>query len=147
MTVGITAPANLGLKAPDLEAELDFFDVLGATGRTITASSPVREGLALDGSGAQRGRTRLGSLLLVMFRRAPYDAELEALTGPLGGGIGHVAFDVPSTAAVLRAAAAHGVLPLLGPFTVEASANGPARRVTFFRSPNGTILETQEKVP
>jgi catechol 2,3-dioxygenase-like lactoylglutathione lyase family enzyme len=145
MTPGLVGGlSNLGVKAPDLDAEIAFLRAFGGSGFERMPRSAVLEGLPLDGEGAERVRVLLGGVRLAMYCRAPYDAELEALGAGTRGGLGHVAFDVSDTDAVLAAVARAGIPPLLGPFTVD-TARGRLI-VTFFRSPNGTVLETQQTV-
>ena len=145
MTAGLVGGlSNIGVKAPDLEAEIAFLRAFGGGGFDRGPRSPVLEGLQLDGEGAERVRVQLGGVRLVLFRRAPYETELEALGLGAAGGLGHVAFDAADTGAVLAAAARAGIRPLLGPFTVDTARGRLV--VTFFRSPNGTVVELQQTV-
>jgi hypothetical protein len=138
--------ASLGLKVPNVREELVFLDAFGIGGAIRTVRSPVLEGLPLDGHGAARWRVRFADTQAVLVERAPYDTELEALGAPLAPGSGHLAFHVDSTADVVRRLERTGAAPLLGPFTIAPTEFGPKRIVTFYRSPNGTMLETQEVV-
>lgn len=123
------AVANLGVRAPDIDAEIWFLQALGA--RSLLQSGP------------DRWHMMLGDTRLVLFRRAPYDARLEAAGLRPGGGISHVAFELD------------GAAPLADPLVPTFDANVPALpdvagsrrgpvRVTFYVSPNGAVLETQE---
>ena len=127
---------NLGVRAPDLEAELAFLTALGASGLTYSQRTHA-------GAQAERVHVHLGSIRLTLFRAGTYDARLEALGSRPTGGIGHAAFGVTSTDAVVEAAARVGVTPLIPTFTVEAVGIGPAA-ITYFRSPNGMILEAKQ---
>lgn len=130
---------NLGVRAPDLEAEVAFLEAFGASG--VERVERMHEG-----KNVERIRVQLGPLRVVLFRHATYDDQLESMDEQRGGGIGHMAFEVESTEQLLRVVATRGILPLIPTFTVPASSSGPMRRITYFRSPNGTIVETQEKV-
>lgn len=130
---------NLGVRAPDIEAELGFLEAFGAS--EVTKSERLHEGKKVE-----RFHLHLGSTKLTLFRRATYDDALDALGEARGGGIGHVAFEVEDTASIVRALAAKGIHPLIPTFQTPPGPNGPAKRVTYFRSPNGTIVETQEVI-
>ena len=125
------AIANLGIRAPDIDAERWFLEALG--------------GRALLHGRADRWHLMLGDTRLVLFRRAPYDDALDRAGMPTSGGLAHVAFDV---------APPPGVVPLVA--TLEANVpalpdmppmrTGPCR-VTFYRSPGGAVFETQDFTP
>ena len=127
--------ANLGVRAPDMEAEVAFLEMFGATNvhRTQGARGP-------------RTHLELGTTRMTLFPRATYDDRLDELGEPRGGGLGHVAFKVASTDRIVEALAAKGYAPLIPTFTVPPTPTGGMRRVTYFRSPNGTVIETQETV-
>ena len=135
MTDLLSGLANLGVRAPDMEAEVAFLETLGATNvhRTQGAKGP-------------RIHLELGPVRITLFPRATYDDQLDALGEPRGGGIGHVAFRVASTERVIEALAARGFAPLIPTFTVPPTPTGGTRRITYFRSPSGTVIETQETV-
>jgi catechol 2,3-dioxygenase-like lactoylglutathione lyase family enzyme len=135
----LAARRGLGVRAPDIEAELRFLEAFGAT--DIHRSSRVHEGQVVE-----RVHLYLASGRISLFTRATYDDRLDALGEPRGGGLSHMSFSVPSTDRVLEALAPIGVGPLYPTFSVAATATDPARKVTYFRSPNGTILETQEAI-
>ena len=135
----LTARRGLGVRAPDLDGELRFLSAFGAT--NIHRSSRVHEGQVVE-----RVHLYLASGRISLFTRATYDDRLDALGQRRGGGLSHMSFSVPSTERVLEALAPIGVGPLYPTFSVAATAADPARRVTYFRSPNGTILETQEAI-
>ena len=137
MTPPLKQFMNLGLRAPDMEAELAFLESFGAS--DVVKSERIHEGQKVE-----RFHVRLGATKLTLFRRATYDDALDALGEPRGGGIGHVAFEVADTAVIVNALAAKGIRPLIPTFETPPGPNGPAKRVTYFRSPNGTVVETQE---
>jgi len=127
---------NLGVRAPNVEAELRFLEHFGAGGLIHTQGD-------INGAPAERFHVHLGGTRIALFRKASYDDRLAAINESRGGGLAHVAFAVQSTAEVIKRAAAIGVEPLLGPYEVDVPT-GPRRLIAFFRSPNGLILETQE---
>ena len=135
----LTARRGLGLRAPDLESELAFFQAFGAT--DVSHTSRMHEGQRVE-----RAHLYLASGRITLFRRATYDERLEAIGQPRGGGLSHMSFSVPSTDRVLEALAPLGATPIYPTFLVDARAGDPARKITYFRSPNGTILETQEAI-
>jgi catechol 2,3-dioxygenase-like lactoylglutathione lyase family enzyme len=139
MSDQLKAFQNLGVRAPNMEAELAFLESFGAS--EVTKTERMHEGQKVE-----RFHLHLGSTKLTLFRRATYDDALEALGEPRGGGIGHVAFEITDTAAIVRALAEKGIRPLIPTFETPPGKNGPAKRVTYFRSPNGTVVETQEVI-
>ena len=130
---------NLGIRAPDMDAELAFLEAFGA--HDVVKSERIHEGTKVE-----RFHVHVGATKLTLFRRATYDDALDALGEPRGGGIGHVAFEVTDTAAIVNALASKGIRPLIPTFETPPGRNGPAKRVTYFRSPNGTVVETQEVI-
>jgi catechol 2,3-dioxygenase-like lactoylglutathione lyase family enzyme len=135
----LTARRGLGLRAPDIDGELRFLSAFGAT--DVHRSSRMHEGQVVE-----RVHLYLASGRISLFTRATYDERLDALGQPRGGGLSHMSFSVPSTDKVLAALEPIGVGPLYPTFVVAATAKDPARKITYFRSPNGTILETQEAI-
>ena len=131
--------ANLGVRAPNLEAELEFLKVFGAT--DITKTERVH-----DGHTVERWHLHLGDTKMTLFKRATYDDQLDALGEPRGGGIGHAAFVISGTDEIVARLAKQGITPLIPTFIVEKSASGPRRKITYFRSPNGTVIETQDTI-
>ena len=127
---------NLGVRAPDLDSERDFL-ALFKPDRMET----IRRTAAFGPS--EVTAVHFGPLLLFLFDKPVYDDRLQSEGIPSAGGIAHVSLMVQSTDHVLAAAAAGGVEPLLGPYEVTPEGHG-RRKVAFFASPNGTILESQE---
>jgi catechol 2,3-dioxygenase-like lactoylglutathione lyase family enzyme len=121
-----------------VDAEIAFLRAFGAS--SVTPHHRLSDGVRIE-----RFHVSLGSARLTLFRRGTYDDQLEAAGVRTAGGIAHAAFDVASTDRVMRAAAAHGIAPLIPTFEVEAFGKGPAR-ITYFRSPNGLVLEAKEIV-
>lgn len=121
--------ANLGVRAPDIDAELWFLQALGAS--------------SLLQSGPDRWHVMLGDTRLVLFRRAPYDGRLEEAGLRPAGGLSHVALefagaDLPAEALVPTFDANVPALPGV------RDARSGAVRVTFYLSPNRLVLETQQ---
>jgi catechol 2,3-dioxygenase-like lactoylglutathione lyase family enzyme len=130
---------NLGVRAPDMDAEIAFLESFG--GEDVRRSERTTDGVV-----HKRAHLHIGAVRFTLFPFATYDERLAALGEQRGGGIGHVAFEVPDTQAVLDLVGARGIEPLIPPFTVAMSSSGDSRRITYFRSPNGTVVETQESV-
>jgi catechol 2,3-dioxygenase-like lactoylglutathione lyase family enzyme len=130
---------NLGVRAPDMDAEVDFLVAFG--GDEVRRSERVTDGVV-----HKRAHLHIGAVRFTLFPFATYDARLAELGESRGGGIGHVAFEVPDTQAVLDLVSARGIAPLIPSFTVANTSSGDARRITYFRSPNGTVVETQETI-
>ena len=128
--------ANLGVRAPDLDRELEFLRVFGATEAARSGTIPEKERVQVD----------IGSTRFTLFRIGTYDRQLAALGAQAAGGISHAAFKVGSTERVVEAAAKAGFAPLIPTFTAEAYLGGPSL-ITYFRSPNGVIVEAKELLP
>ncbi|HEY1689440.1 MAG TPA: hypothetical protein VGF95_11335 [Solirubrobacteraceae bacterium] len=129
---------NVGIKAPDLDAEIAF----------ISAFSP--DSVERVQRHADFGPKEIVSVMLAgsrffIFPETVYDPQLEAKDASFPGGIGHVSFMTSDLDAVLAATTEAGIEPLLGPYEVVPQGHG-RRRVVFFRSPNGTIIEAQQQV-
>ncbi len=76
------------------------------------------------------------------FSSLAYDGDLPE---PHPGGIGHVSFMVDSLDDIMAHLETQGIKPFKGPYVGDMGDLGK-RRVAFYRSPNGTILEPQELV-
>lgn len=139
MTILLAKMTNLGVRAPDMDAEIDFLVAFG--GDEVRRSERVTEGVV-----HKRAHLHIGTTRFTLFPFATYDARLAEIGEPRGGGIGHVAFEVSDTQAVLELVGARGIAPLIPSFTVANTSSGDARRITYFRSPNGTVVETQESI-
>lgn len=125
---------NLGIKANDVEAEKAFFEAL----------CPDRH-FFLDRSKAATGPKQvpaieLGGVKFFFFSTLSYDADLPQ---PHPGGISHVAFMVDNLDEVVANLDRQGIKPLRGPYVADNGDLG-RRKVAFYRSPNGTIIEPQE---
>lgn len=129
---------NVGVKAPDLDAEVAFM-------RAFAPESVERVQRNADFGPKEIVSVMLGGSRFFLFPQTVYDDQLAARNASFPGGIGHVSFMTADLDAVLGAAAAAGIEPLLGPYEVLPQGHG-RRRVAFFRSPNGTILEAQQMV-
>lgn len=133
-----SAMFNVGVKAPDLDGEVAFMEI-------FTPSSVERVQRDADFGPKEIVSVVIASTRFFLFPDTVYGPQLEALGVPLSGGIGHISFMTDDMDAVIDAAAARGVEPILGPYEVTPRGHG-TRRVAFFRSPNGTILEAQQLV-
>ena len=129
---------NFGIRAPDLEAELVFLGALGA-------SPPERRRLLINGRVSERVFVDFHGTRLGIFRKASYDETLAGLGEERSGGLSHVSFASPDTYRLLHAAAEMGVDPLMGPYEVQM-AEGGTGLVTYFRSPNGTVIQGQQRL-
>lgn len=129
---------NVGIKAPDLDREIEFMEAFGPT-------SVERVQRDADFGPKEIVSVMLGSTRFFLFPSTVYEERLEQQGVTLQGGIGHVSFMTGDMDAVLAAARAGDIEPVLGPYEVTPRGHG-RRRVAFFRSPNGTILEAQQLV-
>jgi catechol 2,3-dioxygenase-like lactoylglutathione lyase family enzyme len=130
---------NFAIRAADVQAELEFLRVFGA--RSVLRNERVHEGETVE-----RFHLDLGAMHVVLFDRGSIDARLEALGVTPSAGVSHVAFEVGSTERLIAAAAERKIEPLIPTFKVAASPTGGPRLITYFRSPNGTVIETKELV-
>lgn len=125
---------NLGIKAADPEAEMGFF----------AAFNPDRT-FIMDRSKSAAGPKQVpaieaGGVKFFFFSSLAYDGDLPQ---PHSGGVSHVAFMVDNLDQLVAHLEKQKVLPFRGPYTVDVGDLG-RRKVVFYRSPNGTILEPQE---
>ena len=127
---------NLGIRAADLESEVKFLEAFAPTKVERIARKAAfgpKEIIAVE----------LGGVSFYLFDNVIYDSELTRRGTSVSGGVAHVSFLVDSTEDVIKAAAKVGVQPILEPYESTLEGKG-SRRVAFFRSPNGTVLESQE---
>jgi len=129
---------NLGVKAPDLDGEIEFM-------RTFEPEEVERVQRDADFGPREIVSVMLAGTRFFLFPQTVYDAQLEQRGAGLNGGIGHASFMTDDMDRVLNAARGRGIEPLLGPYEVTPRGHG-RRRVAFFRSPNGTIIEAQQIV-
>jgi hypothetical protein len=125
---------NLGVKAPDVDAEKAFF----------AAFNPDRT-FVMDRSKSPSGPSQvpaveIGGVKFFFFSTLAYDGELSE---PHPGGISHAAFMVDNLDELVANLSQQGIEPFRGPYEVDVGDLG-RRKVVFYRSPNGTILEPQE---
>ncbi|MBT1157163.1 VOC family protein [Aminobacter anthyllidis] len=125
---------NLGVKAPDVAAESTFFAAFNPDrtfymDRSRSASGPKKVP-AVEFNGVK----------FFFFSSLAYDADLSE---PHPGGISHVAFMVDDLDELVAHLSRQGIEPFKGPYSVDIGELG-RRKVVFYRSPNGTILEPQE---
>ena len=135
----LRAMTNFAIRAPDVEAELEFLRVFGVEG--VRRNERLHEGEMVVRYHFDLGRTHG-----VMFDRGVVDSRLESLGIVPPQGLSHVAFEIDSTAALIDRAATGGIKPLIDTFKVGDSPTGGPWLVTYFRSPNGTVIETKEHV-
>lgn len=127
---------NVGVRTTDIEREMAFLSAFKPTNVeriNRNASFGPKEIVAVE----------LGGVQFYLFEKVIYDDALAQRGLPVGGGISHISFLVDSTERVIKAAAEIGVEPILEPYESTLVGHG-TRRVAFFRSPNGTVLESQE---
>jgi hypothetical protein len=129
---------NLGIRAPDLEAEIEFLVALGG-------STPQRSRLLIGDRVQERVFIDFHGTRFGLFQRASYDDRLEALSQVRGGGLSHVSFQSADAEMALRHAAAAGIAALMGPYDVN-TVEGGTGRVVYFRSPNGTVVQAQQRL-
>jgi catechol 2,3-dioxygenase-like lactoylglutathione lyase family enzyme len=124
---------NLGIKAPDPEAETKFF----------AAFNPDRSFMVeRRHAGTTMPAVEISGVKFFFFPSLAYDADLPE---PHPGGIGHVSFMVDSLDQTMAHLEKQGIKPFKGPYSADMGELGK-RRVAFYRSPNGTIIEPQELV-
>ena len=75
-----------------------------------------------------------------LFPALAYDNDLP---NPIEGGVGHVSFIVEDLEDLVASLTSQGIEPLRGPYISDVGELG-RRKVAFYRSPNGTIIEPQE---
>ena len=129
---------NVGVKAPDLEAEVEFL-------RAFDPEEMERVKRDADFGPKEIVSVSLAGTRLFLFPSTVYDEALAERGIAFAGGIGHVSFMTTDMEHVLESASARGIEPILGPYEVTPQGHG-RRRVAFFRSPNGTIIEAQQLV-
>lgn len=122
---------NVGVKAPDAEAELAFFSAFSPD-RTFTVERRH--------AGTTMPAVEIAGVKFFFFAGLAYE---DALPAPHPGGIGHISFMVDSLADMMAHLDAAGIKPFKGPYDADMGELG-RRRVAFYRSPNGTIIEPQE---
>jgi hypothetical protein len=125
---------NLGVKAPDAEAESKFFAAFNPD-RTF-----YMERLKSPSGPSRVPAVEFGDVKFFFFPNLAYDQDLEE---PRPGGISHVAFMCDDLDLLVSHLSSQGVEPFRGPYTVDVGDMG-LRKVVFYRSPNGTILEPQQ---
>ena len=125
---------NLGVKASDVEAEKAFFAAFNPDRTFVMNRSKSPSGVS------QVPAVEIGGIKFFFFSTLAYDGELPE---PHPGGISHVAFMVDDLDELVANLSRKGMEPLRGPYEVDVGDLG-RRKVVFYRSPNGTILEPQE---
>lgn len=125
---------NLGVKANDVEAEKVFLDAFRPERRFFLDRSKAATGPK------QVPAVELGGVKFFLFSNLTYDADLPQ---PHPGGISHVAFMVENLDDLVANLERQGIKPLRGPYVTDTGDLG-RRKLAFYRSPNGTIIEPQE---
>lgn len=127
---------NIGMKAPDMDAEEAFWKQLG--GRTR-----VREVISVD---RPEGKADLEySIMEICDNRLFMSADTvfeDLVPHKLQPGITHAVFAVKDFEAEYRKLTAMGAEVIIQPVTVSAGFG--TRRLAFFRSPNGLIFEVMQ---
>ena len=127
---------NVGVRAADLESELEFLQAFAPSKVERIARKAAFGPKEIVG-------VELGGVSFYLFEEVIYDGALRDQALPTPGGISHISFLVDSTEKVIAAAARVGAEPILKPYESTLEGKG-SRRVAFFRSPNGTVVESQE---
>lgn len=127
---------NIGMKSPDLDSEIDFWEKLGGKTR-------VREVVSVD---REEGKTDLEySILEVCDNRLFMSAETvfeDLVPQKPQPGITHAVFEVRDFKKEFQRLTAMGTEVLISPVTVTGGFG--TRRLAFFRSPNGLVFEVMQ---
>ena len=118
---------NIGVKAPDIDAELKFF----------SAFSPSKISKVQFGP-KEIDSVEIGGVRFFLFSSLSYD---EYLPQPHTGGIAHISFMVNDLDVLLAHLERKGIMPFRGPYEGQLGELGK-RMVAMFRSPNGTLVST-----
>lgn len=118
---------NIGIKAPDIDAELKFFSAF-----TPSKISKVKFGPKEIDS------VEIGGVRFFLFTSLSYD---EYLPRPHTGGLAHISFMVNDLDLLLTHLEKNGITPFRGPYEGQLGELGK-RMVAMFRSPNGTLVST-----
>lgn len=116
---------NIGIKAPDLEAEIRFLSAFNPDSISKVSFGPKEVDCV-----------EIGGVKMFLFPSLSYEVDLSA---PHPGGIGHASFMVDDLNELLAHLESQGIKPFRGPYEGQLGALGK-RMVAMFRSPNGTLV-------
>ena len=123
---------NIGAKVMNLEAELGFFQRLGA--------QPIlREKLAGDDSGAEYAIVSLGGARLSLFPQVMFE---DRVAGGVAPGLTHVVYETDDVEKAFERLQAAGGEVLIEP--TFARGGFGSRRLAFLRSPGGVVIEVMQ---
>ena len=123
---------NIGIKVEDLDAEISFFQELGA--KLLSRGSRIREDGEHPHALLEFGGTRLFLTPKPVFQ--------EALSQPLMPGLTHAVFEVDDLDEAYQQLIALGTEVLLEPLEIRTDFG--SRRISFYRSPNGLVFEVMQ---
>jgi catechol 2,3-dioxygenase-like lactoylglutathione lyase family enzyme len=123
---------NIGIKAEDLDQEVNFWEGLGA--RLL-----VRESLAGPDGDAEYALLEFGGTRLFLTPKPLFEDRLDYQLLP---GLTHAVFEVDDLDREYQRIAALGTQVLVEP--TELRAEFGSRRIALFRSPNGLIFEVMQ---
>ena len=125
---------NIGLKSPDIESEIRFFERLGAK-LLVREMLPVPDGEGtIEYAMLEYGGTRIFLSPTTVFEdKVPHDLE---------PGITHAVFETDDIERECRRLRGLGTEALIDPVEVDAALG--RRIISFWRSPNGLIFEVMQ---
>ncbi len=123
---------NIGIKVEDLDSEISFFEELG--GRLLSRGSRIRA----DGD-HPHALMEFGGTRLFLTPKPVFQDKLDQPPTP---GLTHAVFEVDDLDEAYQRLIALGTEVLLEP--VEISTDFGARRISFYRSPNGLVFEVMQ---
>lgn len=146
---GMVLPLELGLCVADLDRMVAFYvDVLGCreVGRaTLPAAATGPIGLGRGDVEIVWLQTAWGERIKLL-RPAADPTPIDVPPGPAnltaGAGVVYLTFCVDDLAARTARAEAHGAAPLTDRYVTD---NGRGQRISFFRDPEGTVVELVER--
>ena len=131
----------------DIQRSLAFFrDVIGLELISLAPRDPALIERIVGVPGAE--------VLIAYLSGHGHTIELIEYTAPAGRdhvrprpcdvGFAHIAYDVSDLNAAIEACAAHGVIPIAAPTSVDKGPNA-GLRVSYLRDPDGVTIELIEK--
>jgi predicted enzyme related to lactoylglutathione lyase len=123
---------NIGIKAEDLNAEIGFWESVGA--RLL-----LREKLSGPDGAAEYALLEFGGTRLFLTPKPLFE---DRLPYPLTSGLTHAVFEVDDLEQAYQRIVALGTQVLVEP--TELKAGFGSRRIALFRSPNGLIFEVMQ---
>lgn len=123
---------NVGMKVADVDTEVAFFLVLGATLLN-------REKLTTPAGDVEYALLAFGGTRIFMTPKTIFE---DRLSEPLHHGLTHAVFEVAELEPEVERLTALGAEVLVPP--TEITAEFGTRRIAFFRSPGGLIFEVMQ---